>query len=243
MKQFAQCDAVLSSYPNWQHGHPYLPCKRPRDSLSHPKFSAPSLDSPWLSHVLFSKISWCHIYRTIGTVPHFLLKKRELRHICIQREIYACLEAMFSSKWIRRAGAVAWISCSPHLTPLDFRLWRFVRDAVYIPVTPTHLRSPQQHIRQAVTKVSRDVLRRIREELNYLGDIITETEGTRIWHQQVGLQCFLTTCDWFKASAAFRIVQKHLSIMLKQVIAQWAFKWKQGAIECDEKRKWENLTF
>jgi hypothetical protein len=29
-------------------------------------------------------------------------------------------------------------------------------------------------------RVNRDVLRRIREELNYLEDICTETEGTRI---------------------------------------------------------------
>lgn len=69
----------------------------------------------------------------------------------------------------------------PHiLTPLDFRLWRFVKDAVYIPATPTHLRPLQQNIRQAVTKVNQDVLRRIREELNYLGDICWETEGARI---------------------------------------------------------------
>lgn len=113
-------------------------------------------------------------------MPHFVLNKRELRHISIQREVYACLEAMLSSKWIRHAGAVPWISCSPHLTPLDFRLWRFVKDVVYIPATPTYLSPPQRHIRQAVTKVNRDALRRISEELNYLGDICAETEGTSI---------------------------------------------------------------
>jgi hypothetical protein len=213
-------------------------------SLIHPanvpgtvKIFRTFLGSPCLSPLWFGKISWRRNYRTIQTVPHFLLNKRELRHISIQREVYACLEAMFSSKWIRRAGAVPWISCSPHLTPLDFRLWRFVKDVVYIPATPTHLRPPQQHIRQAVTKVNWDVRQRKREELNYLGDICTETEGTRIWHHQISLQCFLTTCYWIKDSEAFRIVQKHLSIMWKQVLAQWAVKWKWRVIEWDAKNE------
>ena len=106
----------------------------------------------WPIQLAFRFLISCRIflctYRTIKTVPHFLLNKRALRHISIQREVYACLEAKFPSKWIRRGGAVPWISCSPHLTPLDFRLWRFVKDVVCIPATPTHLRPLRQHIRQ-----------------------------------------------------------------------------------------------
>jgi hypothetical protein len=56
------------------------------------------LGSHCLSRLWFSNISWCHTYRTIKRVPHFPLNKRELRHISIQREVYACLEAMFSNK-------------------------------------------------------------------------------------------------------------------------------------------------
>ena len=120
MKPCAQYDAALSSYLHWQHGLPYLLFKCPRDSLNLPTFSTPYLDSPCVSPLWFSKVSWCHTYRTIKTASHFLLNKSELGHISIQREVYACLEAMFSSKRIRHAGAVPWISCSPHLDTFRF---------------------------------------------------------------------------------------------------------------------------
>jgi hypothetical protein len=67
----------------------------------------------------------------------------------------------------------------PTSDTFSFRLWRFVKDVVYIPATPTHLRPLQQRIRQAVTKGNRDMLQRIRGQLNCLGDICAETERTR----------------------------------------------------------------
>jgi len=46
------------------------------------------------------------------------------------------LDAIFPNRWIGRDGPTPWPSRSPDITPLDFFLWRYVKDKVFsTPVT------------------------------------------------------------------------------------------------------------
>jgi len=41
--------------------------------------------------------------------------------------------------WIGRGGTIAWPPRSPDLTPLDFSVWRYVKDQVFVPLLPASL--------------------------------------------------------------------------------------------------------
>jgi len=50
---------------------------------------------------------------------------------------------------------------SPDLTPCDFFLWGFVKEAVYVPSLPTALDDLRNRIKTAVNSVTQDILRRV----------------------------------------------------------------------------------
>ncbi|PNF38659.1 hypothetical protein B7P43_G01211, partial [Cryptotermes secundus] len=45
----------------------------------------------------------------------------------------APLNATFQNRWIGRGGPIRWPPRSPVLTPLDFFLWGYVKDRVFVP--------------------------------------------------------------------------------------------------------------
>jgi hypothetical protein len=55
-----------------------------------------------------------------GALPHYL-------------EVLEYLNTRFPGRWIGRATPIAWAPRSPDLTPLDFFLWGFVKDRVFVP--------------------------------------------------------------------------------------------------------------
>jgi hypothetical protein len=61
------------------------------------------------------------IFQQDGTLLHF------------HTEVCAYLDAVFSGMWI---GHIPWSLHSPDLTPLDFTLWGFIKDQVYVPPMP-----------------------------------------------------------------------------------------------------------
>jgi hypothetical protein len=49
----------------------------------------------------------------------------------------------FSGRWIGRAAPMAWPPRSPDLTPLDFFLWGFVKDRMFVPHLPANFADPR----------------------------------------------------------------------------------------------------
>lgn len=60
------------------------------------------------------------IYQQDGAPPHF------------GRQVTDWLNNNYSERWIGRGGPIEWPARSPDLTPLDFYLWGFMKDYVYI---------------------------------------------------------------------------------------------------------------
>jgi hypothetical protein len=67
------------------------------------------------------------------------------------------LDREMAGRWIGRGGLVAWPPRSPDLTPLDFILWRYVKNIVY-QVKINDLQHLKASIRDAVATVTSNML-------------------------------------------------------------------------------------
>ena len=59
------------------------------------------------------------IYQQDGAPPHWSM------------DVRGSLNATFPNRWIGRDGPICWPPHSPHLTPLDFFLWGYVKDRAF----------------------------------------------------------------------------------------------------------------
>ncbi|PNF43471.1 hypothetical protein B7P43_G10811, partial [Cryptotermes secundus] len=70
-----------------------------------------------------------------------------------------------------------WPPRSPDLTPCDFFLWEFVKDADYIPPIPTNLNDLRNRITAAANSVTQDICHRVWDEFSYRLDVIRAAGG------------------------------------------------------------------
>ncbi|PNF16639.1 hypothetical protein B7P43_G06415 [Cryptotermes secundus] len=75
-----------------------------------------------------------------------------------------------------------WPPGSPDLTPCDFFLWGFVKDAVYVPPLPTGLIDLRNHITAAVNSVTQDICHQVWDEFSNCLDVIGAAGGGHIEH-------------------------------------------------------------
>jgi hypothetical protein len=73
---------------------------------------------------------------------------------------------------------MAWTS--PDLTPMDFLLWGFVKDSVYVPPLQTILHELKTRIREACAKIDHEILRNMWLEVDYRFDVARATGGVHI---------------------------------------------------------------
>lgn len=90
-------------------------------------------------------------------------------------------------RWIGRAGSndmplLCWPPRSPDLTPCDFFLWGFVKDKVFVPPFPQDLQQLKQRITEVLESLTKDILSRVWQELEYRIDICRVTGGAHIEH-------------------------------------------------------------
>ena len=71
------------------------------------------------------------------------------------REVTSYLSRKVVS-WIGRGGKIAWPPRSSDLTPLDFSVWGYVKDEVFIPLLPASLEELRARITKAVTTIDVD---------------------------------------------------------------------------------------
>jgi len=103
-----------------------------------------------------------------GAPPHYLGEVREY------------LNTRFPGRWIGRATPIAWLPRSPDLTPLDFFLWGFVNDRVFVPVLPANVVELRTRITAAVAKVTPEILRSVWQETDYRWDVCCITNESHI---------------------------------------------------------------
>ena len=76
------------------------------------------------------------------------------------RAVRDYLDAELPGRWIGRGGPLEWAPRSPDLTPLDFSIWGYLKQAVYaVPVSS--LAALKLKIEEEVQKVSAEMLERI----------------------------------------------------------------------------------
>jgi len=103
-----------------------------------------------------------------GAPPHYLGEVREY------------LNTRFPGRWIGRVALIAWPPRSPDLTPLDFFLWGFVKDRVFVPPLPANFVELRTRITAAVAKVTPEMLRSAWQETDYRWDVCRLTNGSHI---------------------------------------------------------------
>jgi hypothetical protein len=104
-----------------------------------------------------------------GAPPHYLEEVREY------------LNTRLPGRWIGRAAPIAWPPRSPDLTPLDFFLWGFVTNRVFVPHLPENVAELQTRITAAaVAEVTPEMLHSVWQDIGYRWDICRITNGSHI---------------------------------------------------------------
>ena len=68
----------------------------------------------------------------------------------------------------------------PDLTPMDFFLWRFVKDQVFVPPLPANVVELRTRITATVAKVTPEILRSVWQETDYRWEVCRITNGSHI---------------------------------------------------------------
>ena len=84
-----------------------------------------------------------------------------------------------------------WSPKSPVLTPCDYFLWGFVKDAVYVPPLPTNLKDLRNRITAAANSVTQDIRHQDWDEFNYRLDHGCANHDTEGKHFKFPIHC----CD------------------------------------------------
>jgi len=89
------------------------------------------------------------------------------------------LDATFPNRWIGRDGPTPWPPRSPDITPLDFFLWRYVKDKLFSTPFPdiTNLRA---RITDAFATIAEDMLENTWRETYYRLDVLRATKGAHV---------------------------------------------------------------
>jgi hypothetical protein len=96
-----------------------------------------------------------------GAPPHCLGEVREY------------LSTRFPGRWIGRTSPIAWAPRSQELTHLEFFLWWFVKDQVFVSTLPANVVELRTRITAAVAEVKPEMLRSVWQEFDYRSITIT----------------------------------------------------------------------
>jgi hypothetical protein len=83
------------------------------------------------------------LFQQNGAPPHFHKEVADVLGLYLK----------FSEKWIGRGEPITWPPRSPDLTSLDFFVWRYIKDDVYVAPLATNVLELAGRIRDTVTTV------------------------------------------------------------------------------------------
>ena len=89
------------------------------------------------------------------------------------------LDAKFRNRWVGRDGPTPWPPRSPDITPLDFFLWRYVKDKVFSTPVPdiTNLKA---RITDGIATVTEVTVENTWRETDYRLDVLRATKGAHV---------------------------------------------------------------
>jgi hypothetical protein len=122
----------------------------------------------------------------------------------IHSEVTTFLNIRLSERWIGWGGYTFWPPRSPDLTPLDFSLWGFVKDKVYVPPVPITVINLKDRMLTVTAKPDQQLLQHVWHEIEYFLHVCRPTNGahwTYIQHEKaVGVAVYngvrLNMCDF-----------------------------------------------
>jgi hypothetical protein len=83
----------------------------------------------------------------------------------------------FPDRWIGRAAPIAWTHRSPDFTPLDFFLWRFVKDRVFVLPLPANV---AEFCTAAVAEVTPEMPHSVWQDTDYRWGVCHITNGSHV---------------------------------------------------------------
>ena len=89
------------------------------------------------------------------------------------------LDAPFPNRWIGRDGPTPWPPRSPDITPLDFFLWGYVKDKVFLTQVPD-IPNLKARITDAFATITEDMLGNTWRETDYRLDVLRATKGAHV---------------------------------------------------------------
>jgi nicotinamide mononucleotide adenylyltransferase len=89
------------------------------------------------------------------------------------------LDAKFPNRWIRRDGQIPWPPRSSDITHLDFFLWGYVKDKVYLTPVPD-IDTSKARIREALAAVTEEMLEKTWREIVYRLHVLRATNGAHV---------------------------------------------------------------
>ena len=74
------------------------------------------------------------------------------------------LDSVFPNHWIGKGSEFEWAPRSPDLTPMDFFLWGYIKEKVYV-TSPTSPQDLKQRIRDTIEQITPEVLDNVKLEI------------------------------------------------------------------------------
>ena len=102
-----------------------------------------------------------------GAPPHFS---------CFVNDI---LNERLPDDWIGRGGLIPWPPQSPDLSPLVFFLWGYIKNIVYAEKI-RNIQQLQERITSAIETVTRDMIQKTWQEIEFGLDVSRATDGAHI---------------------------------------------------------------
>ena len=102
-----------------------------------------------------------------GAPPHFS---------CFVTDV---LNGRFPDSWIRRDGPIPWPPRRPDLSPLDFFLWGYTKNIVFAEKI-RNIQHLQERITSAIETVTRDMIQKTWQEIEFRLDVFRATNGAHI---------------------------------------------------------------
>jgi len=89
------------------------------------------------------------------------------------------LNERFSDAWIGRGGPIPWPPRNLDFSPLDFFLWGYIKNIVYAEKI-RNIQHLQERIISAIETVTRDMIQKTRQEIEFRLDVSRATNSKHI---------------------------------------------------------------
>jgi hypothetical protein len=168
----------------WGSENPQVACEHERDSSKVNVFCAISnkkVYGPFFIENTVTGMSYLDMLMNWTTPQlhedsHEFIFQQHSAPAHFHLDVHHYLNANLTQRSIRRAANVdlpllRWPPRSPDLTPYDFFLWCYVKDAVFVPPLTTDIDDLKRRITEVVVAVTCHMLLRVSKELDYRFDI------------------------------------------------------------------------